>query len=47
MVPRTTAPIRVVPANQVPWADPETVLGKARCRAGQCYCQRFKIRATE
>ena len=39
--------VRVVPANQVPWADLEQVLGKARCHGRLCYCQRRKIRATE
>lgn len=39
--------IRIVPANQVPWEDLGKVLGKARCHAGRCYCQRLKIRASE
>jgi GNAT superfamily N-acetyltransferase len=39
--------VRVLPANQVPWADLEQVLGKARCHGGRCYCQRFKIRASQ
>ena len=47
MVPRTTAPIRIVPANQVRWEDLEKVLGKVRCHGGLCYCQRLKIRATQ
>jgi GNAT superfamily N-acetyltransferase len=47
MVPRTSAAIRVVPANQVPWEDLDKVLGKLRCHGGLCYCQRLKIRATE
>src|SRR5215472_16432370 len=47
MVPRTTNTITVTPANQVPWEDLQQVLGKAQCHAGLCYCQRFKIRASE
>ncbi|MGW7679708.1 N-acetyltransferase family protein [Kribbella sp. NPDC054772] len=34
--------VTVVPANEVPWEDLQTVLGTAD--AGQCQCQRFKIR---
>jgi GNAT superfamily N-acetyltransferase len=47
MVPRTNMTVRIMPANQVPWADLEQVLGRARCHGGLCYCQRRKIRATE
>ncbi len=35
--------ISVLPANRVPWKDVELVVGKARCHAALCYCQRFKI----
>src|SRR5689334_5360840 len=34
--------VRVVPANEVPWEDLQAVFGTAD--AGQCQCQRFKIR---
>lgn len=33
----------VLPANRVPWKDVKLVVGKARCHAALCYCQRFKI----
>ncbi|MGZ0146389.1 GNAT family N-acetyltransferase [Kribbella sp. WER1] len=34
--------VHVVPANEAPWEDLQAVLGTAD--AGQCQCQRFKIR---
>jgi hypothetical protein len=35
--------ISVVPANEASWEDVDLVVGKARCHAALCYCQRFKI----
>ena len=46
--PRTTADvaISVMPANEAPWDDLQTVLG-TRGDPSQCQCQRFKIRDFE
>jgi GNAT superfamily N-acetyltransferase len=41
------ANMRVVPANEAPWADLDLVVGKARCHGSSCYCQRFKIPASQ
>ena len=35
--------IRVVPANEASWADLEAVLGRTKCHAHLCFCQRFKM----
>jgi GNAT superfamily N-acetyltransferase len=37
------APLRIVPASEVPWDDLRAVVGAARCHGGRCFCQRFKI----
>ena len=37
------APLRIVPASEVPWDDLRAVAGAARCHGGRCFCQRFKI----
>ncbi len=39
----TDLAISVLPANRAPWKDVELVVGRARCHAALCYCQRFKI----
>ena len=41
------ADTRVVPANEASWADLDLVVGKARCHGSSCYCQRFKIPASQ
>jgi len=35
--------IKVVPANKASWEDLQLLVGKARCHAALCFCQRFKI----
>ncbi len=35
--------IKVVPANKASWEDLQLRVGKARCHAALCFCQRFKI----
>ncbi len=39
--------IIAVPANEASWNDLNAVVGKARCHAAQCFCQRFKIPYSE
>ena len=39
----TDVPISVVPANEASWEHVQLVVGKARCHAALCFCQRFKI----
>jgi GNAT superfamily N-acetyltransferase len=39
--------VLVVPANEASWDDLNAVIGKVRCHAAQCYCQRFKIAHSE
>ena len=35
--------IEVIPANKASWEDLQLLVGKARCHAALCFCQRFKI----
>ena len=39
--------ITVVPANQATWNDLSCVFDAVKCHGSRCYCQRYKIRATE
>ncbi|MBA3432577.1 MAG: GNAT family N-acetyltransferase, partial [Actinobacteria bacterium] len=41
-----TPEVTIVPANEASWKDLQTVLGSRGYHAG-CWCQRFKVRATE
>jgi GNAT superfamily N-acetyltransferase len=39
--------LRILPANQAPWDDLRAVVGAARCHDDLCFCQRFKILASQ
>jgi GNAT superfamily N-acetyltransferase len=43
LITSDAARLRIVPANEVPWEDVLTVVGRARAFDALCYCQRFKV----
>jgi hypothetical protein len=39
--------VTIVPGNQASWEDLDLILGPTRCHGASCYCQRFKIPASQ